>query len=369
MKLTAKVKLLPTEEQRRLLKKTLETANAACNWISAQAWETKTFALVPLHKLTYYPVREQFGLTAQMAVHCIGKVQDAYKTSKETQTAFKLLGAISYDSRILKWNTEKQQVSIWTLNGRETIPYAAGEPQKALLKYQKGESDLAYHKSSGDFFLLATCDVPDGEESEFEEFLGFDMNRSNIGADSDGEIYSNAALERNRQGYKRLHRNLKKRHSPSSRRHLKKMGSRESRFRRDVNHCVSKHLVRKAQRTGRGIAIEDLTGIRKRTRVRGKEERDKHNGWSFAQLGFFIRYKARLAGLPLKRVDPRHTSQRCSCCGHIDKANRRSQSEFLCCVCGHSQNADVNAAHNISEWASVNTPYVPPYGAGTSSRL
>jgi transposase len=74
----------------------------------------------------------------------------------------------------------------------------------------------------------------------------------------------------------------------------------------------------------------------------------------------FIRYKARLWGLPLKKVNPRHTSQRCHKCGHIAKANRRSQSEFLCVKCGHEANADVNAARNVSEWASVNAPYVSP---------
>src|SRR5262245_42948822 len=73
MKLTVKVKLLPSDEQRQRLKRTLETANIACNWISQQAWDTQTFGRVPLHKLTYYPVRERFKLSAQLAVRCIAK--------------------------------------------------------------------------------------------------------------------------------------------------------------------------------------------------------------------------------------------------------------------------------------------------------
>ncbi|MBW7959804.1 MAG: helix-turn-helix domain-containing protein [Candidatus Promineofilum sp.] len=39
MKLTAKIKLQPTPEQHAVLLQTLETANAACNDISQQAWE------------------------------------------------------------------------------------------------------------------------------------------------------------------------------------------------------------------------------------------------------------------------------------------------------------------------------------------
>ena len=65
MKLTAKVKLQPTKEQADLLKTTLETANAACNQISQQAWDTQTFGQFSLHKITYHAIREQFGLAAQ----------------------------------------------------------------------------------------------------------------------------------------------------------------------------------------------------------------------------------------------------------------------------------------------------------------
>ena len=59
-------------------------------------------------------------------------------------------------------------------------------------------------------------------------------------------------------------------------------------------------------------------------------------------------YKARLAGVPLVLVDPRNTSRTCSQCQHCEKANRQSQAKFLCKHCGHSQNADRNAALNIA---------------------
>lgn len=112
MKLTAKVKLLPTDEQRHYLLETLERANAACNWISQQAWTTRTFGQFKLHKLTYYAVRERFDLTAQIIVRCISKVADAYKPDKHMQRTFKSHGGIAYDNRILKWKTDSQVVSI-----------------------------------------------------------------------------------------------------------------------------------------------------------------------------------------------------------------------------------------------------------------
>jgi len=61
------------------------------------------------------------------------------------------------------------------------------------------------------------------------------------------------------------------------------------------------------------------------------------------QLG----YKLSWRGGILVEVNPRHTSQTCSCCGHTAKENRVSQDVFRCQVCRHEENADINAAKNI----------------------
>lgn len=58
-------------------------------------------------------------------------------------------------------------------------------------------------------------------------------------------------------------------------------------------------------------------------------------------------YKLCWRGGMLVEVNPRHTSQRCSCCGHIAKENRLSQALFRCRACGYEENADINAAKNI----------------------
>jgi transposase len=55
-------------------------------------------------------------------------------------------------------------------------------------------------------------------------------------------------------------------------------------------------------------------------------------------------------------VDPAYTSQQCSACGYIDKGNRKTQAEFVCLKCNHTENADVNAAKNIAFRAAVNQP-------------
>ena len=68
-------------------------------------------------------------------------------------------------------------------------------------------------------------------------------------------------------------------------------------------------------------------------------------GWG--QLLRYVAYKAEDAGRQVIAVDPRHSSQRCSSCGHTDAGNRRTQAQFRCLVCGHEAHADVNAAINI----------------------
>jgi putative transposase len=65
------------------------------------------------------------------------------------------------------------------------------------------------------------------------------------------------------------------------------------------------------------------------------------------QLRVMLEAKGKERGRLVVPVDPKHTSQRCSGCGHTDAGNRPSQQVFLCLSCGHSENADVNAAKNI----------------------
>jgi|SRR3990172_4461552 len=352
MKLTAKVKLQPTPEQFSALKQTLETANAACNYISEQAWEHKRFSRVPLHKLVYYDVREQFNLTAQVVIRCISKVVDSYKIDRKVRRTFKSTGAIAFDSRILKWYVDLYEVSIWTVEGRQRVSFVCGARQKEMLQGQRGESDLALIK--GDFYLLATCDVETPEPQDVHDVLGCDLGIVNLAVDSDGEQFTGEVVDDNRRKFEHRRKNLQKKQTKSAKHKLKKISGKQARFQSNTNHTISKRLVQKAQDTQRAIALEDLSGIREAP-VRRKQ-RSKHANWSFYQLRSYIAYKAELAGVPVIFVDPKYTSQTCPVCGCVDKANRPNQSTFSCVSCGYSAPADHNAAVNIAARAVVNQP-------------
>jgi putative transposase len=116
--------------------------------------------------------------------------------------------------------------------------------------------------------------------------------------------------------------------------------------------------------SGRGIAVEQLTGIRARVRLR-KPQRATLHTWAFAQLGQFIAYKAQRTGVVVVQVDPAYTSQTCHACGYIDKRNRRSQAVFHCGRCDFVGHADHNAALNIAtrgveRWGDVMRPDAAP---------
>jgi len=355
MKLTAQVKLLPSQEQYDALKQTLETANAACNRISERAWETHTFGHFGLHKLTYYDLRAEFGLASNVVIRCTSKVADAYKLDKRSQRTFRPTGSIAFDNHILRWYVDKSFVSIWTVAGRMKIPYTCGERQRQLLQFQQGESDLALVE--GKFYLLATCNIEEPEPIDIDGVLGVDLGIKNIAVDSDGEVFSGATVNGLRHRHRRLRAKLQSKGTKSAKRLLKSRSKKEQRFATNINHTIAKQLVAKAEGTKRAIALEELTGIRTRITAR-RPQRATQSSWAFAQLRSFIEYKATLAGIPVFAVDPRNTSRQCPACGCIDKRNRPNQNTFSCVSCGFAGLADHIAAVNISRRVAVNLPNV-----------
>lgn len=352
MQLVAAVKLKPAPEQAAVLKATLIRCNEACTAIAAKGFAAGIFRQFDLHKLTYSDVRANFGLAAQVAVRSIAKVAAAFKINRKVAPVFKPLGAQPYDDRIFRFCSD-DTVSIWTLEGRIKVAFVAGQKQRALLAFRKGEADLCFVR--GKWMLACTCDIPETEGFEASDWLGVDLGITSLAVDSDGTTYSGDEVERARLKFAKHRAGLQRRGTKAAKRRLKKLSGKQARFQKHTNHCISKAIVIDAERTSRGIALEDLTHIRKRVMARGKHRNRLHN-WSFRQLRAFVAYKALHAGVPVVYVDPRYTSQGCSCCGTIDKSNRPSQATFSCVSCGHTEPADLNAARNVRARATLTTP-------------
>ena len=308
-------------------------------------------------------------------------------------------------------------VSLLTDVGRLLIPLSLGDHQRQQLSMVRGQADLVC--KHGQWFLCASMEVPEApiREPVAGSVLGVDLGVANVAVTSDGTIYSGAHVETvrvKRHGQRRslqraaatrrktsgrrkkrgqcaaarrkkdsqcidakrkkdtpraaARRKKNSRRPKSIRRRLQKLAGKEARFRKDVNHCISKQIVQIALDTNRSIAVEDLTGIRSRIRF-AKDQRARMSGWSFAQLLLFLAYKARKAGVFLETVYAAYTSQTCSRCGHCAKKNRPSQAVFRCTACGYSVHADINAAQNIAAKAAVNRLKVSAATALENSRI
>ena len=351
MKLALQTQLLPDAATATRLRETVERFNEACSWLAGVAFEAKCFRKFDLQRITYRDIRDKFGLPADMTLQCLARVCNAYQQDKTIQPKFRKHAAVPYTMRKNVGFKGIDRVSISTLNGRVIVPFLMGKYQADRFTLKKGQSDLVLRKD-GKWFLLVSVDVPDKTPIPTTDFLGVDLGLAQIATDSDGNVYSGKAVESVRRKHNLQRKRLGKRNTKGAKKKLKRVSGKEARFRKHENHVISKSIVQTAERTGRAIALEDLTGISQRITSWGKDARNRLSSWGFYQLSTFIQYKAQLAGIFVVYVDPRNTSRMCAKCGHVDKANRKSQAKFLCLGCGHAANADRNAAENISAQAA-----------------
>ena len=348
------VKLDPSPEQHKMLCETMKRFNEACNHIAETVFAIHSANRIEVRKTVYYPIREKFGLSAQLTILAISKVCEAYKKNKFIKPEFRLDGALVYDQRVLSWKG-LDKVSLVTLQGRQIISTKFGDYQKARMDRIRGQVDLILVK--GVFYLCVVVEVSEESPYDPKGVLGVDLGIKNLAVDSDGEVHSGEQITDTREQLDSLKARLQSKGTKSAKRHLKKLSGRMARFSKDVNHCVSKKLVAKAKGTLRSIALEDLQGIRDRVTVWKAQRRSLHT-WNFGLLRMFVDYKAKIAGVPVVFVDPRNTSRTCPSCGHVAKANRPTRDEFRCESCGFAGAADHIAAMNIAFRAEVSQPIV-----------
>lgn len=340
MKLTLKIKLLPTDEQANLLLDTMKEANAVCGAISEVAWQEKVFNNFKLHRKVYHSYKATFNLSSQMLIRQIAKVADAYKLDKKTKRTFRPLGSIAYDSRIMTYKPDNI-VSLWCIGGRQKIDFVCHNPD--YIPYIKGEADLVYKK--GKFYLFQTVEVPEEDVEDVESFVGVDFGLVSIATLSNGKEFNSKKLQDYREKRQKVRSSVQSKRTRGSKKLLKRLSGRERTTASIINHTIAKQIVQIAKEENKGIALEDLKGIRFSSLKKGKKFRTRVGKWSFNQLRQYISYKAILNGVPVVLVNPRYTSKTCSKCHHI--GNRKGKV-LECNNCGNNMDADVNASLNIA---------------------
>jgi putative transposase len=350
---TIVLKLQPTAEQAAELDATLRAFADACNHIAGVARREHTTNKVLIQRACYCEVRETFGRSANLAIRAIARVCAVLKVPEKAHSAF-LPTSIDCDARIFAFREWAWTVSLTSLESRQRIETAPGEYQKRGLKGTKPTAAQLV-KRKGRFFMHVQLSGEAPKPIDSDEFLGVDLGIAKIATTSDDPNgHSGGPVENVRKKHTLQRKRLQRKGTKGAKKKLRRLAGKEARFRRHENHCISKSIVQTAKGTGRGIALENLRGIRGRITDRGGDARNRLSGWSFHQLVGFLSYKATDPGIPIVQVDPRNTSRTCSRCGHCEKANRKTQAQFLCLQCGFSADADWNAARNIRALAECN---------------
>jgi putative transposase len=214
----------------------------------------------------------------------------------------------------------------------------------------------------GKWFVSLQVELPDVlPGADVKPTLGIDLGLALFAAMSDGQkVPPLDALKKQQRRLKHAQRAVSRKHKGSRNRRkavdrLGRLHSRIAAQRSDWLHKLSTELADAHP----VIAIEDLkvaamsASAAGTTEKPGKRVRQKaglnrailDQGW--AEFRRQLEYKCAARGGAAVPVNPAYTSQTCSHCGCADADNRRTQAIFACLACGHSDNADTNAAKNI----------------------
>lgn len=378
---TVRIQLHPTSEQAQALKETLEQFTYAFNQVCQYGWQRQEKNGVRLHHGTYYETKVACpGLVSDLIIQARVKATEALKSAfawqarhdasypKKVAKALKRgkpvpqfrpvkmpqskFCSVRYNVHTYSLNWGRQTVNLASVAGRLTLPFTVPYWSRQYAGDPIATADLILR--SGKWWLHVVVDVPAPVVEKSSEVIGIDLGLNRPAVTSNRRFLGSPRWKEIDRRRFRLKRKLQSKGTKSAKRHLKKLAGKTLRFHRDCDHVLSRRIVQHAA-SGSTIVLENLTNIRQTSKM-GRGKRDKNvankrrlHSWSFAQLYSFTVYKAQERGIAVVKIDPRHTSQTCSRCGHQHRSNRRSQSLFLCRSCGYCLNADLNAAYNIRE--------------------
>jgi IS605 OrfB family transposase len=109
------------------------------------------------------------------------------------------------------------------------------------------------------------------------------------------------------------------------------------------------------------VVIEKLKKVKHKTKQKksiNTKFMNKMQYWSYRSVIDKLERFCEENGILLTKVNPAYTSQTCSSCGCVDKKSRNGEL-YNCQHCGYVNDADINAAINISRMG-VYSLHSPP---------
>lgn len=350
---TVRLVLRPSPIQVDALVETTSQFTKAFNAVCAHGWKNREKNGVTLHHATYRVLKTQLpGLVSDLHIQARVKATEAVRSALALSKKGRKVSCPKSTScpprlnvHTFKLNWSAREVRLSTTAGRLTIPFDVPTYGEKFIGLEVATSDLIQH--NGRWQLHVVVNVPTPEVAPTDEVVGVDLGIVQPAVTSSNQFLGKRHWRNVEARTFKLKRVLQHKGTKSAKQHLRKLRGKQARFRRDCDHVVAKRVVA-AVRPGATIVVENLKNIRKRTKTRQGQQARRLHGWSFAQLRSFIEYKAEERGCTVVGVDPRHTSQTCSRCGHIARNNRCSRGWFKCRACGFELHADLNGARNIA---------------------
>ena len=232
--ITAKIKLYPTSEQMVILNKTLSVIRDVLNVVSAFVFGQEGIRYLELDHALYYPVRQQFGLRAQMTQSAFKTVLAKYKSMKSNGHPFSKVSFRNFEYDLV-WNRDYsisgQSVSLNTLSGRLQIPFESKGMEHWFCSGGRfGTAKLIRKNRKYYLHIPVTLEVKN--RNILNHIVGIDLGVNHLAVSFDDEgntrFFSGRAVKEKRAKILALRKRLQACGTKSAKRKLKKLREKET---------------------------------------------------------------------------------------------------------------------------------------------
>lgn len=237
------------------------------------------------------------------------------------------------------------------------VPVKLADYHREALSGKTINTSMTLNKRDTGWWLTLSYDemVPVQTEPD-APVVGVDVGIANFVTTSDGKHYGTfhgKLRERQKRDREKQRRKAKLRRC-LEKKGVKKLPSTSSKsgkrlirhvrqeINRAVNQCFKEH-------EGAQLAYEHLSVATMKHKARAMNAYMRAS--NLAHIPKQIAWNAAKRGVQVTSVKSAYSSQACSVCHYVDRANRPDQQTFCCQVCGYQAYADFNAATNIARRA------------------
>jgi transposase, IS605 OrfB family, central region len=306
--------------------------------------------------LTANLVQEGIRRSVQAVTGCVERWKQGKRVSQPEFTSWSMV----YDKRSATFYRNK--VSLSTVNGRVEcdfeLPSDSPTPYEEYVLSEEFEfraSTLQYDEVTDEFYFHITTlkynsdsdnttntEVP--ADTGHQTVLGIDLGVNSLAVASTGQFWTGDEYDHWCREFEKRRGEMQQRGTQAAHNALLRLGKRETAWRKQHLYIIANEIVTEAVENDCDVIVfEDLSDIRERL-----PQANWHHIWAFRRLVEYVEYKAPEQGISVEKIDPSHTSQRCSRtdCGFTHEDNRNGE-QFCCLKCGYEVNADYNAAKNV----------------------